>query len=118
MGLFDMFTSPEKQFEKERKLLEKPDHAVAIVTSYQDWDSSECVTLEDGCSDVRSVRMQQASFKFKLDGEWVEYEAQPREGSGDFAVGEQWIVKYNKHSGGIVGMDRQLRDDSPNRIAE
>ncbi len=114
MGLFDIFLSPEKQIEKENKLLAKPGHTVAEVTAYCEYDREESYEDAEGQTQWRTIREAQVTFRYRVDGQWREAYAGPSEGFQGFRVGDQMIVRYDQH--GIVHYGKYLRKDSPNRI--
>ncbi len=114
MGLFDIFLSPEKQIEKENKLLAKPNHTVAEVTAYNEYDREESYENENGETEWRTIREAAVTFRFKVNDQWHTVHLGPSEGYQGYYVGQQIIVKYNGN--GITHFGRVLRSDSPNRI--
>ncbi len=114
MGLFDIFLSTEKKIEKENKLLAKPNHTVAEVVAYSEYDREESYENENGDTEWRTIREAIVTFRFMMNGQWREESFGPSEGYTGYYLGEQLIVQYNKH--GIVHFRRTLCKDSPNQI--
>ncbi len=115
MGLLDFLgLSPEKQIEKENKLLAKPGYTVAEIVSYNEYDREESYEDDEGQIQWRTVREAIITLRLKDGDNWVETTMGPAEGYMGYRLGDQIIVK---HDGKFISkFARTLRRESPNRI--
>ncbi len=114
MGLLDLFLSPQKQIEKENRLLAKPGYTVAEVVSQSYYDREEHNETEDGGREWRTIREAIVTFRFKDGDVWQEVTYGPSEGYTGFYLGQQLIIKQSQ--GHISRYCRTLHRDSPNHI--